>query len=83
MYLTIKAEVLDNANLKPQEVYLLMQLIKLADKDNELTMSSNELMAETRFTNRSMLIRYLDTLVENNYIERILGGGEVLRTPIK
>ena len=83
MYLTIKAEVLDNANLKPQEVYLLMQLIKLADKDNELTMSSNELMAGTRFTNRSMLIRYLDTLVENNYIERILGGGEVLRTPIK
>ena len=83
MYLTIKAEVLDNANLKPQEVYLLMQLIKLADKDNELTMSSNELMAETRFTNRSMLIRYLDTLVENNYIERILGGGGGIKNTYK
>ena len=80
MYLTIKTEVLDNPNLKPQEVYLLMQLIKLADKNNKLTMSSNELMAETRFTNRSMLIRYLNTLIENSYIEKISGSGSSKNT---
>ena len=83
MYLTIKTEVLDNANLKPQEVYLLMQLIKLADENNELTMSSKELMAETRFTNKAMMIRYLDTLVENNYIERVLGGGGGIKNTYK
>ena len=83
MYLTIKTEVLNNVNLKPQEVYLLMQLVKLADEHNELTISSNELMIETRFTNRSMLIRYLDTLVKNNYIERILGGGGGIKNTYK
>lgn len=83
MYLTIKTEILDNPNLKPQEVYLLMQLIKLADENNELTMSSKELMAETRLTNKAMMIRYLNTLVENNYIKRTLGGGGGIKNTYK
>lgn len=77
MKIYINENILKDSNLKPQEVYLLLHLINLANKNksNIVSIGYRELMKEARFTNGAMIIRYIDNLVFNNYIERISGGG--------
>ena len=67
--------LINDDRLKPQEVYLLLHLIDLCNENGEIVISSKELMTKTRFTNKSMLIRYLDSLISNNYIKKNKGGG--------
>ena len=77
MKIYINENILKDSNLKPQEVYLLLHLINLANKNksNSVSIGYRELMKEARFTNGAMLIRYMDNLVLNNYINRTSGGG--------
>lgn len=70
--LSIKDDLLLDDRLKPQEVYLFMQLIRLCDRrSGELNISASELMKETRFTNKSLMLGYLKTLIQCNYIDRL------------
>ena len=75
MKIYINENILKDSNLKPQEVYLLLHLISLANNDGEISISHKSLLSETRFTNSALLIRYIDNLILNNYIKKILGGG--------
>ena len=70
--LSIKDDLLLDDRLKPQEVYLFLQLVRLCDKKTgELNISALELMEQTRFTNKSLMLGYIKTLVECNYIDRL------------
>lgn len=70
--LSIKDDLLLDDRLKLQEVYLFMHLVRLCDrKTGELNISALELMEQVRFTNKSLLLGYLKTLIEYNYIERL------------
>lgn len=70
--LSIKDNLLLDDRLKPQEVYLFMQLVRLCDRTTgELNISASELMEETRFTNKSLMLGYLKTLIQCNYIDRL------------
>ncbi len=75
MKICIKQDVIKDKNLKHQEIYLLLHLINLADKNGEVVISNKELMKEARFTNGTTIIKYIDNLVSNGYILRISGGG--------
>ncbi len=75
MKIYINENILKDSRLKPQEVYLLLHLINLANNNGEISISHKELLSETRFTNSAMLIRYIDNLISNNYINKALGGG--------
>ena len=75
MKIYINENILKDSRLKPQEVYLLLHLINLANNNGEIRISHKELLSETRFTNSAMLIRYIDNLISNNYINKVLGGG--------
>ena len=75
MKIYINENILNDSRLKPQEVYLLLHLINLANNNGEISISHKELLSETRFTNSAMLIRYIDNLISNNYINKVLGGG--------
>ena len=75
MYLCIDENIIDNANLKPQEVYLLLCLIKLADDNGKLVISAKDLMNISRFTNKAMLLRYLGGLESSGYIEKNINPG--------
>lgn len=70
-YITIKEELLLDDNLKPQEVYLFLQLVRLCDEAGQLNISAAELMKETRFTNKGLLLGYLKTLIDQSYIKRL------------
>ncbi|MGV3151219.1 hypothetical protein [Sarcina ventriculi] len=85
MNIYINENILKDSRLKPQEVYLLLHLINLAhkNKSDNFSIGNRELMKETRFTNGSMLIKYIDSLVLNNYIERISGGGAGIKNVYK
>ena len=75
MKIYIKENIIKDKNLKHQEIYLLLHLINLADKNGKIIISNKELMKETRFTNGTTIIKYIDNLVSNGYILRISGGG--------
>ena len=75
MDIFIKEDIIKDKNLRHQEVYLLLHLINLADENGEITISNKELMKEANFTNSGMLIKYIDSLVINDYIKRVVGGG--------
>ena len=75
MKIYINENILKDSRLKPQEVYLLLHLINLANNNGDISISHKELLSETRFTNSAMLIRYIDNLISNNYINKVLGGG--------
>lgn len=70
--LSIKDDLLLDDRLKPQEVYLFMQLVRLCDRTTgELNISALELMEQTRFTNKSLMLGYIKTLIECKYIDRL------------
>ena len=70
--LSIKDNLLLDDRLKPQEVYLFMHLVRLCDrKTGELNISALELMEQTRFTNKSLMLGYIKKLIECNYVERL------------
>lgn len=70
--LTIKDNLLLDDRLRPQEIYLFLQLIRLCDSDTStLTISAADLMKETRFTNKSLMLGYLKTLIQAGYIVRL------------
>ena len=70
--MAIKEDLLLDENLKPQEVYLFLHLIRLCDKETGIiTISGAELMQETRMTNKGIMLGYINTLVNNGYIERL------------
>ena len=70
--LSIKEDFLLDSRLKPQEVYLFMQLVRLCDRSTgKLNISAIELMEETRFTNKSLMLGYLKTLIKCNYVDRL------------
>lgn len=70
--LCIKDSLLLDDRLKPQEVFLFMQLVRLCNRETGiLNISALELMEETRLTNKGMMLGYLKTLIECNYIERL------------
>lgn len=70
--LCIKDSLLTDNKLKPQEVFLFMQLVRLCDKDTGIiNISAIELMEESRLTNKGMMLTYLKTLIEFKYIERL------------
>lgn len=70
--LSIKDKLLLDDRLKPQEAYLFMHLVRLCDRETcELNISALELMEETRFTNKSLMLGYLKTLTECSYIQRL------------
>ena len=75
MKISIKEDIINDENLKHQEIYLFLHLINLANKDGEIIISNKELMRKTRFTNGTTIIKYIDNLVLNGYISRISGGG--------
>lgn len=75
MKIYINENILKDSKLKPQEVYLLLHLINLANNNGEISISHKELLSETRFTNSAMLIRYINNLISNNYVNKVLGGG--------
>ncbi|KQB77665.1 hypothetical protein [Clostridium butyricum] len=70
--IAIKEDLLLDKNLKPQEVYLFLHLIRLCDKQTGIiTISGVELMKETRMTNKGIMLGYVNSLVDNGYIERL------------
>ena len=72
MYLCVDENIIDNVELKPQEVYLLLCLIRLADDNGELVISAKDLMKSSRFTNKAMMLKYLENLISSGYIKKIL-----------
>ena len=71
--LSIKDNLLLDDRLKPQEVYLFMHLVRLCDrKTGELNISALELMEQTRFTNKSLMLGYIKKLIECNVSTRPL-----------
>lgn len=70
--IAIKEELLLDKRLKPQEVYLFLHLIRLCDKQTGIiTISGVDLMKETRMTNKGIMLGYINSLVDNGYIERL------------
>ena len=70
--LFIRDELLVDERLKPQEVFLFMHLVRLCDKETGLVnISAMDLMKETRFTNKGMLLSYVKSLCDFGYIERL------------
>ena len=70
--IAIKEDLILDQNLKPQEVYLLLHLIRLCDKATGIvTISGADLMQETRMTNKGIMLGYINTLVHEGYIERL------------
>ena len=76
-------DLIHNKDLKPQEVYLLLHLIYLSNKKGEITISNKELMNETGFTNSNMIIKYIQKLILNGYIDKELGGGAKIKNSYK
>lgn len=71
--IAIKEDLLLDENLKPQEVYLFLHLIRLCDNQTGIiTISGAELMQETRMTNKGIMLGYINSLVTNGYIERLV-----------
>ncbi|KAI3350115.1 hypothetical protein FDB55_03290 [Clostridium botulinum] len=70
--IAIKEDLLLDKNLKPQEICLFLHLIRLCDRDTGIiTISGVELMQEARMTNKGRMIRYLNNLIENRYIDKL------------
>lgn len=70
--IAIKDDLLLDKNLKPQEVYLFLHLIRLCNKQTGIvTISGADLMKETRMTNKGIMLGYVSTLVNTGYIERL------------
>lgn len=70
--IAIKEDLLLDKNLKPQEVYLFLHMVRLCDKDTGIvTISGAELMQETRMTNKGIMLGYITSLVEAGYLERL------------
>lgn len=70
--IAIKDDLLLDKNLKAQEVFLFLHLVRLCDKTTGiLTISGADLMTETRMTNKARMLRYLNTLIENRYIDKL------------
>lgn len=70
--LCIKDSLLIDERLKPQEVFLFMQLVRLCDKDTGiLNISAKDLMTQTRMANKTRMLSYLKNLTDCNYIDRL------------
>lgn len=70
--LCIKDSLLLDERLKPNEIYIFMQLVRLCDRETGLlNISALDLMKECRATNKQRLLNYLKNLAEYNYIERL------------
>lgn len=70
--LTIKDDLLLDERLKPQEIYLFLQLVRLCDEETGvLNISAVDLMKETRFTNKGLLLGYMKTLISAGYVARL------------
>ena len=70
--IAIKEDLLLDRNLKPQEVFLFLQLVRLCDRETGvITISGAELMQESRMTNKGRMLNYLGNLINSGYIEKL------------
>ena len=71
MNITIKDNMLKDNRLKPQEVYLFLQMVRMCDERSILNISGKDLMDETRIKNKTVLLGYLKNLIECAYVSRL------------
>lgn len=71
MNITIKDNMLKDNRLKPQEVYLFLQMVRMCDERSILNISGKDLMDETRIKNKTVLLGYLKNLIECGYVSRL------------
>lgn len=71
VYLSIKDSLLLDDRLKAKELYLFLHMIRLCNSDSIVNLTLDDLMKETKLTNRMKLIEYLKSLEECGYIVKI------------
>lgn len=71
MNITIRDEMLKDKRLKPQEVYLFLQMVRLCDERSILNISGKDLMDETRIKNKTVLLGYVKNLIDCGYVSRL------------
>ena len=68
-------KILDVPNIKASHIVLFMHLIRLADENNEVSLSVTKIMELIKCSNRKSVIDYLRVLKENNIISFISENG--------
>lgn len=75
MNVVMNLKILDVPNIKALHIVLFMQLIRLADENNEVSVSVTKLMELIKCSNRKSVIDYLRVLKDNNIIGFISENG--------
>lgn len=75
MTICINEMLLEDDSLKAQHIHTLLQLMKISDKESPNTyiavFSLKELMELVKCNNKETVLKYLNTLVESGYIEKL------------
>ena len=75
MNVVVNLNMLDKENLKATHIVLFLQLIRLADENNEVNISVTKIMELTKSSNRKSVIDNLRTLKEAGMLDFISENG--------